>query len=120
MSVMVMTASGEKPREIGSRVKYPEIIDDIWAFTPDGQNVLFTTYDREQDKPHKVWQVAVEGGGTHQVQFPMNQLGYPGAVSFHPDGRQIAFTSSNKKSEVWEMENFLPATQNRKASVSRR
>ena len=120
MSVMVMTAPGEKPRELGPRVKYPEAIDDILGFTADGRNVLFTTYDGESElKVHKVWRIAVEGGSPQEIRFPMEQ-GYPDEMSFHPDGRRIATIPSNEKSEVWVMENFLPAAQSRKASVSRR
>jgi Tol biopolymer transport system component len=121
MSVMVMTAAGENPRELGLPVKYPEGIDDIWAVTPDGRNVLFTTYDIEQARRrHKVWQIAVEGGGPKEIPLRIERLGYAGRVSFHPDGKRIAFIADNSKSAVWVMENFLPAAQTKKTTASRR
>jgi hypothetical protein len=30
-------------------------------------------------------------------------------VRLHPDGRRIAFTSGERKSELWVLENLLPA-----------
>jgi Tol biopolymer transport system component len=119
MSLMVMTAGGENPRELGPRVKWPEVIDDILAVTPDGRYVLFTTYDRAQEQlGHKVWRIAVEGGDLKEVQFP-SEVGYFGIASFHPDGKRIAFIADNSKSAVWVMDNFMPSTP-RKTTASRR
>jgi Tol biopolymer transport system component len=82
--------------------------------------VLFTTNDREQEQlGHKIWRVAVEGGSPQEIQFP-SEVGYFGIASFHPDGKRIAFIADNSKSAVWVMDNFLPAAQSRKTSVSRR
>jgi Tol biopolymer transport system component len=121
-SVMVISAPGERPRELGPPVKSPEVIDDILALTRDGQHVLFSTYERgkKEEKPHKVWRIAVDGGGPQEIPLPMEKLGYVGDVSFHPDGRRIAFISRYRKSEVWVMDNFLPSTQARKTTASRR
>jgi Tol biopolymer transport system component len=121
MWLMVM-GPGEKPRELGARVKFPEVFDNILGLTPDGGQVFFTTYDREATLPvAKVWRIAAEGGEPQQIRLPMEKLGYVGEVSFHPDGRRIAFLSRPyAKSEVWVMDNFLPTTPTRKTSVSRR
>ena len=38
----------------------------------------------------------------------------PYGLSVHPDGRRIAFTAGTPvRSEVWVMENFLPALKDR-------
>lgn len=109
MAVMVLTA-GETPRELGPRVRYPEFIDDILALTPDGRQVLYTTFDRESALwAHKVWRIGIEGGAPQEIQLPMERLGYVDVVSFHPDGRRIAFVSRPNSKEVWAMENFLSA-----------
>ena len=115
-------AAGEKPRELGVPVKFPEAFDNILGLTPDGGQVLFTTYDRESTLPvAKVWRIAAVGGGPQEIRLPMEKLGYIGEVSFHPDGRRIAFLSRPyTKSEVWLMDNFLPSMQTRKATASRR
>jgi Tol biopolymer transport system component len=119
MWLMVMTAPGEKPRELGPRVKFPEVIDTIWALTPDARHVLFTTVERGGGN-YKVWRIAVEGGDPQEIQLPMADLGDADKASFHPDGRRIAFISFQRKKEVWVMDNFLPATQTRKTTASRR
>jgi Tol biopolymer transport system component len=113
MSLMTMTAPGETPRPLGPSVRFPEIIDDIWALTPDGSHVFYTTYDRDDRESaswvHKAWRVDVEGGTPQPVALAMENFGYVGNVNVHPDGRRIAFTSEYNKSEVWALENFLPA-----------
>ncbi len=120
MWVMVVTTTGESPRELGPRVKYPDVIDHILALTPDGRHVLFSTYDREQEQlGHKVWRIALEGGGPQEIQFP-KEVGYFGVASIHPDGKRIAFIADNSKSAVWVRENFVPATPTRKTTASRR
>jgi Tol biopolymer transport system component len=82
---------------------------------------LFTTYDIEQaQRRHKVWQIAVEGGGPKEIPLRIERLGYAGRVSFHPDGKRIAFIADNSKSAIWVMDNFLPATQTKKTTASRR
>jgi Tol biopolymer transport system component len=121
MWLMVMMSPGEKPRELGPRVKFPEVIDMIWALTPGGGHVLFTTVERGgDDKTYKVWRIAAEGGGPQQIQLPMADLGDADMASFHPDGRRIAFISFQRKKEVWVMDNFLPMTQTKKTTASRR
>lgn len=120
MRVMIMTTAGESPRELGPHVKYPEVIDDILALTPDGRHVLFSTYDRGQKQlGHKVWQIAVEGGGPQEIQFP-KEVGYFGVASIHPDGKRIAFIADNSKSAVWVRENFVPSAQTKKTTALRR
>jgi hypothetical protein len=53
-----------------------------------------------------VWRVPLEGEA-HKVDLGGADIG-----SIHPDGRQVAFTvrdtQSQKASEIWAIENFLP------------
>ena len=30
------------------------------------------------------------------------------ALSFHPDGKRVAFAAGQSRTEVWVLENFLP------------
>ena len=108
MSVMVMTLAGDKPRELGSPVKFPEIIGGVKA-TPDGRQVLYLSGNQESPAAApKAWRIAVDGGAPQEMRLPMDKLGYP---SFHPDGRQIAFSAAGPgKTSVWVLENFLPKT----------
>ena len=51
----------------------------------------------------ELWRIPAEGGQPEK-------LGLEGALSVrvHPDGRQIAFVRSERRAEIWKMENFLP------------
>ena len=108
-SVMVMTATDEKPRELrGSRRNYPERIIDIAALTPDGRYVLCTTRDVEQPYlGHRLWQVSVDGRSLREVQIQTEYAGTGRAV-FHPDGKQFAFTVVSGKQAVRVNDNVLP------------
>lgn len=125
-SLMVMTDAGEKPRKLDLRLKGSEEVDSILGFTPDGRHVLFNSYDNEQKQSgYKYWRIAVEGGADPQeIQLKMDRPVYIEQMSFHPDGQRIAFTahswSNISKRAVWVMENFLPATQAKKTTASRR
>jgi Tol biopolymer transport system component len=125
-SLMVMTAAGEKPRKLDLRLKGSDEVDSILGFTPDGRHVLFNSFDpKQKDRGYKYWRIAVEGGGDPQeIRLPMGRPVYIEQMSFHPDGRQIAFTTfslrSSSKSAVWVMENFLPTAQTKKTTASRR
>jgi Tol biopolymer transport system component len=125
-SLMVMTAAGEKPRKLDLRLKGSDEVDSILGFTPDGRHVLFNSFDsKQEDRGYKYWRIAVEGGGDPQeIRLPMGRPVYIEQMSFHPDGRQIAFTTfslrSSSKSAVWVMENFLPAPSQKKTTASRR
>ena len=112
-SVMVMTVSGEQPREVGPPVALPDVVADIWALTPDGRYVLYTTANQESGA-RKLWRIAVDGGAPQEIRLPMGRLGTISTirgneVSIHPDGQQIAFIASPPaRQSVWALENFLP------------
>jgi len=113
--VMVMTVADQSTREWGTRVQYPERIDDILTLAPDGRHVLYTTYDLESaTRVHKVWRIAGGGGAPQEIRLPMARLDTVRTANFHPDGRQIVFSSTPYKQVMWVMENFVP-----KASAAR-
>ena len=109
MSVMVMTAAGERAHELGGfRWKYPESIIDIAALTPDGRYVLFTTGDVEQPYlGQRLWRIGVDGSGLQEIQIQKEYAG-TGRAIFHPDGKQFAFAVLSGKQSVWMTDNFLP------------
>jgi Tol biopolymer transport system component len=118
MSVMVMTVTGEKPRELGPPVALPEAIDQIFAVTPDGRYVLYSSRNRDSGI-FKFWRVPVDGGAPKEIPFPLRirrEFDFY-MVSLHPDGKQIAFAAeapAPATRTVWALENFLP-----KASAER-
>jgi hypothetical protein len=89
-----------------------EVAADIWALTPDGRYVLYTTLNQESGA-RKLWRIAVDGA-PQEIRLPMDRLGTISTirgneVSIHPDGQQIAFSVSPPSSQsVWALENFLP------------
>ena len=125
-SLMIMTTAGEAPRKLDLRLKGSDEVDSILGFTPDGRQVLFNSFDPgHEERGYKYWRIAVEGGADPQeIRLNLDRPVYFEQMSFHPDGQRIAFTAvslhSSSKTAVWVMENFLPATQTRKTTASRR
>jgi len=99
----VLSPKEGKPREI-FRLKNPEDFGSI-AWSPDGRMLLFARRNFQVNKA-EVWQIAVEGGQPQNIGLSTTDMISP--ISIHPDGRRIAFSSGQRKAEVWVMENFLP------------
>ena len=68
------------------------------AWTPDGENVLFTN-------GKALWIVPAAGGPVRQTDLKLP--GSIGQLSMHPNGKRIAFTNSTSTTELWALENFL-------------
>ncbi len=105
---MLSIESGEI-REL-YRVKKPEYFDSVdWA--PSGEHALFLkkrTAFGLGSEPRSLWRLPIKGGPAEEMDLSTKGLDH---VSFHPDGRQIAFTSGSVEVDVWVMENFLPDQQ---------
>ncbi|MEK7753895.1 MAG: tetratricopeptide repeat protein [Acidobacteriota bacterium] len=99
----VMPAAGGEAREL-LRLVYPEGFVTI-AWTPDGRDLLFGRRPKATEPRTELWRVPAQGGRPQPLGLAMDGLRSP---SVHPDGRRIAFTAGEYKSEVWVMENFLP------------
>ena len=93
-------------------------VNRVIDWTPDGRYVIFGKgYNSIQKPMVELWRISADGGEPQRLGIAMDQIA---GLRVHPDGRRIAFTAGQTKSEVWVMENFLPAAQTRKTSVSRR
>jgi Tol biopolymer transport system component len=107
----VISTSGGRIRELVRAEKgeslpgYPTL-----AWTPDGSQVLFTRNSRSSQEPkYEVWRVPAEGGEPQKTDLVIAGAGLRD-LRIHPDGQRIAYTAGEPmKSEVWVMENFLPA-----------
>jgi len=56
----------------------------------------------------ELWRILAAGGEPQKLEITLPNMEH---LRIHPDGRQIAFSSSSPqaaKSEVWVLENFLP------------
>lgn len=100
-------------------VKEPETIpEDSLTWTFDSRYVVFgRVHHVPQDVKTELFAVPAGGGEAHAIGVAMD--GFRN-ISFQSDGRRVAFTAGQPlfppKTEVWVMENFLPA---RKAAQRR-
>lgn len=109
-SLKVVSTSGGQPREV-VRWPKPEVTSpgSGLTWTLDGRYLLFTRpkQDPKQgEQINELWRVSAEGGEPERLGLAMEQLSF---LRFHPDGRQILFRSGTFSSEIWVLENFLPA-----------
>jgi len=77
------------------------------TWTPDGRHLLFL--GKSENGLCELRRIPVKGGEPQNLGLKI--IPHIGVrLSFHPDGRRIAFTGpgSGHGGEVWAMENFLP------------
>jgi Tol biopolymer transport system component len=86
---------------------------DIWAgapmtWTADGKYILFTMKTNQKDDTKaQLYRIPAEGGEPEKLGLELS--GFILNLSAHPDGRRIAFSSSEDPiAEIWVTENFLP------------
>ena len=78
------------------------------SWTPDGRYVVFTKGQKggtRATRTVQVWRVAAEGGEPQRLGLTVDELWW---LRAHPDGRHVAFGTSQARTEVWLMEHFLP------------
>ena len=105
-AVLVIPASGGPPREV-LRLD-PNVVGWLtysFAWTGDGQHLVFSKRVALPGRPSELWRVPVEGGEQQRLGLAMWGRG---GVRVHPDGRRIAFTNMTPAGELWVMEHFLP------------
>lgn len=109
----VMPAAGGEPRELYTWECSGAYIWQTWA--ADGRYILVPIRPPIKDLEGKMenvrwalWRIPVEDGEPQKLGFEVPGIFF----SVHPDGRHIAFTSTdstiNMRGGVWAMENFLP------------
>jgi Tol biopolymer transport system component len=88
-------------------VREPECIPGFGglAWSPDGEHIWFVRASLEAKDSFALWRVPFKAGDPEPTGLTAERLR---DLSFHPDGRRVAFTASRPKYEVWMMENFLP------------
>jgi Tol biopolymer transport system component len=83
-------------------------VSGTYFWSPDGKHILFfTDVSKGKDKTSELWSVPFEGGEPQTLGLAISMK--PTTLSLHPDGRRLAFSFSQASTEVWVMENFLPA-----------
>jgi Tol biopolymer transport system component len=105
--IKIIPAEGGEPREL-CRFENSKNAMVIPRWSADGR---FIIYPRIQSGENfwELWRVPFIGGQPQKMGISMTDAS---AISPHPDGRQIAFTShgpTDKGPEIWVMKNFLPS-----------
>ena len=99
----IMPTSGGNARELLRFQQSGSVWSIAWA--PDGRHLFFVKRNLSENRA-ELWRIAVAGGEPQNLGVAMNSMSQ---ISIHPDGRRIAYNYGESKSEVWVMENFLPA-----------
>jgi len=116
-ALMVVRADGEARELLRLKESENNYGSRTIQWTPDGRYILFVKQANEK-APCELWRIPAEGGQAQNLGVAMEELD---ELRVHPDGRRLALMAGKKDAgEVWVMENFLPAAQNRKASVAKR
>ena len=114
-ALMLVPVTGGQPKEL-LRVKDPQRIDTrgFVSWTPDGQSVIVPLHldaSPSSSVNRELLLVPIDGRAPRKLALDTRNLAR-GGVRVHPDGRQVAFaTGGGRTSEVWVLENFLPAAE---------
>ncbi|MCI0423810.1 MAG: hypothetical protein L0312_32125 [Acidobacteria bacterium] len=102
---VIPTTGGEPKALVKLRWDLPY---DCIGWSRDGRYILYGTVEgnRIEVQTATLWRVPVAGGDPQRLDISMDGLD---DLRIHPDGMRIAFTAGQYKTEVWVMENLLPA-----------
>lgn len=107
-TVVAQTIDTGAARELVSMPASPNLVN-MTLWTPDGQRLIFAS-GRTMNTQAKLWVVDVHGGKPKQIEPEIGTTIAAFSVRLHPDGQTIAFAGGENASELWTLENFLPAT----------
>jgi Tol biopolymer transport system component len=99
-SLVLLPVSGEAPREL----PIAGVIRPAWM--PDGRALLFQRF-AAIGPAWESWYVDLADGEPHSIG--LTTYGPVVGLTIDPQGRRIAYTSGKGGTELWVMENFLPA-----------
>jgi len=101
--VVMPIDGGSSPRRLAT-VTGPEAFPvDSVVWSRDGRHLLFAKRNQEQN----LYKVAAAGGEPQKLDITVSGTNI--GLRMHPDGRRIAFTSGERMSEFWALENLLPS-----------
>jgi Tol biopolymer transport system component len=114
--LLLVPVDGGQPRDL-LRLTRPEVVVNCCVWTPDSSAVLLV---KDTGARRELWLTPVDEGRPRKLDIDpdlwMNGSPDPEKEAFglSPDGRSIAFQMGKTVSEVWALENFLPAPKPRK------
>jgi Tol biopolymer transport system component len=100
-AIHLMPADGGPPRE---RVRFDQPCSGA-AWSPDGGRLVFSVGAHGTLMgPSTLWTVDMAAGEARPLPLTMDQIFQ---IRFHPNGREILFTSGSPRTENWLLEGFL-------------
>lgn len=114
IAIRTMPASGGDPREIYSfEQEGSSPVTPAWS--ADGRYIYFCKPQAPfSEALWDLYRVPADGGEAQKIDLTMARFRH---FSVHPDGQRVAFSSMGEnpaQSQVWVMENFLPAAKEKK------
>jgi Tol biopolymer transport system component len=102
-AVKAVSLNGGQPRELfrGSANYYG------LSWTRDGRYIIARAIGTASSE---IWRVPAQGGTPLKLDLSVPKMLSFAALALHPDNRRFAFSvNEGSKSELWVLENFLPA-----------
>jgi Tol biopolymer transport system component len=105
-TLMLIPTSGGETRalcQLDQREGWPTMI----AWTADGRHILFSrSGEFENNRGWSLFRISVDGGEPQDLGMNARFISW---ISAHPDGKHVAFSSSEgSEIQVWVLKNFLP------------
>ncbi|MFO7733949.1 MAG: tetratricopeptide repeat protein [Candidatus Aminicenantes bacterium] len=104
-ALMLIPTSGGETRalyQFDQEGGWPTMI----TWTADSRHILFSRSGQGENRGWSLWRISADGGEPQDLGMSTQFISW---VCAHPDGRRVAFSSSQGSgTEVWVLENFLP------------
>lgn len=100
--LLVMPVSGGEPREIARVGPDREILIVRWA--GDGRSLIYAA-GSEDEGDLETWHLPLDGSAPRKLDLPLDWREIE-ELSFHPDGRRVAYSSRSNAHELWVMDGF--------------
>jgi Tol biopolymer transport system component len=97
--IKILDLAGGRGRIVASEC--PAWLRRSMAWTPDGRFIVYVT----ESNPTRFWIVPAQGGTPKQLGHDMEGRIFD--LTFSPDGKQLGYTQTIFRAELWAMENFL-------------
>jgi Tol biopolymer transport system component len=106
-TLYVMPVEGGN-RQALHKTNSPTLLVNYVDWTPDGKRIVFATNNADDNGP-ALWTISPSGGQPTRLELRIGNVAGALSPRIHPDGRRIAFGEGNRSTEIWALENFLPA-----------
>jgi Tol biopolymer transport system component len=102
-AVKTVSLNGGEPRELFRGLARPNSYYGL-KWTRDGRYIIAQAFGTASSE---IWRVPAQGGTPLKLDLSVPKLLF---FALHPDNRRFAFSvNEGSKSELWVLENFLPA-----------